>query len=73
MQTNIWEDYISLNSQTESVNEALDPVGKFLAQADGSVAWDESRLSVDLAVSRDTSPLPCTEHREGYYGRRIQV
>jgi SAM-dependent methyltransferase len=68
MQTNIWEDYISLNSHAEPSLEVIGPAKEFVSQADGSVVWDVSRLSVKTAVSRDTSPLPLTEHREGYYG-----
>ena len=68
MQTNIWEEFISLNVPAQYSGEVLEPVGRFLAQADGSVCWDESRLSVADAAARDVSPLPLTEHREGYYG-----
>jgi SAM-dependent methyltransferase len=69
MQTNVWEDFISLNSTADyAAGKTHEPVKSYVEQADGSVVWDASRLPVEVAVSRDTAPLPLTEHREGYYG-----
>ena len=68
MQVEIWEDYISLNSRTDYASKSLGPVSQYLHQADGTVVWDTDRLAVQVAVERDTAPLPTTEDREGYYG-----
>ncbi|MHB8885623.1 MAG: class I SAM-dependent methyltransferase [Methylovirgula sp.] len=68
MLTNIWENYISINSQAEISNAILGPVKDYVDQADGSVVWDITKLPVRVAVERDISPLPTTDGREGYYG-----
>jgi SAM-dependent methyltransferase len=68
MQTRIWEDFISINPSVEASTTTLPSVSAYVEQADGSVVWDTAELSVSTAVSRDTSPLPTTEDREGYYG-----
>lgn len=64
----VWEDLISLNSSDEMFSEHIGPPSQYVAQDDGSVAWDRHRIPLDSALSRDTSPLPSTEAREGYYG-----
>lgn len=68
MRTDVWENFISLNPSRDKEIELLGPVSEFLRQPDGSVVWDYSRLPLDLAVSRDTSPLPVEADRELYYG-----
>jgi SAM-dependent methyltransferase len=64
----VWEDLISLNSESRILSEHIGPVSQYLNLDDTSVDWGRSELSVDVATSRDQSPLPRTEDREGYYG-----
>lgn len=68
MTESIWEDLISLHSSSEMFVDHIGPVSAYLAQDDGSVAWDRNRLPLELAVRNDASPLPSTEAREFYYG-----
>jgi SAM-dependent methyltransferase len=68
MTDKIWEDLISLNSADEMFTEHIGPASKYVAQDDGTVSWDRTRIPLDVAVARDESPLPSTEAREGYYG-----
>ena len=63
-----WEELISLNSEAEMLNDRLGPASDYVAQADGSVQWDLSRISLEAALARDTAPIPRTQDREGYYG-----
>lgn len=63
-----WEEAITLNPHGDVPAEALPPAAAHLGQRDGSVAWDEARLPLAEALSRDTAPLPTTAQREGYYG-----
>ena len=65
MESRIWEDYISINSGLEFKNRTLGAVRDYLGQADGSVAWDTTRLPLALATEKDVSPLPMLEDREG--------
>lgn len=68
MQSAIWEDFISLNSRSDVTDQVLGPVRDYVEQDNGTVLWNRTALPVEIAVARDTSSLPLTEHREGYYG-----
>ncbi len=63
-----WEEMISLNSRSELTDMALGPPADYLHQDRGEVEWDQARISRPEALAADTSPLPSTEQREGYYG-----
>jgi SAM-dependent methyltransferase len=63
-----WEDLISLNSASDMFTDHIGPVSGYLAQDNGSVTWDRTRLPLEVAVRNDQAPLPSTEAREGYYG-----
>ncbi|MEM8555320.1 MAG: class I SAM-dependent methyltransferase [Pseudomonadota bacterium] len=65
----VWEDLISLKANTESDFEVLPAPGD-LPERDSHTDWTKERLYVDLevAVKRDTAPLPVAPDREGYYG-----
>ena len=68
MSDTIWEDLISLNSGAEMFRDHIGPAAQFVAQDDGTVAWDRKRIPLDVALARDPAPLPSTDAREGYYG-----
>ncbi len=68
MRSDIWEDFISLNSSLELKTSVLGPASEYVVQADGSVVWNESLLPRDIALGRDTAPLPLELDRELYYG-----
>jgi len=68
MRSDIWENFISLNSSLELKTSVLGPASDYVAQADGSVVWNESLLPRDLALVRDMAPLPLERDRELYYG-----
>lgn len=63
-----WEDLISINSQRTLDTTPLGPIGGYLHQDDGQVAWDTELYPYQAAVERDPFPLPATADREGYYG-----
>lgn len=67
MQTNIWEDFISLRSGEIPSFEVLEPAAKF-READTHTDWSKEGLDIDGALQRDTFPLPVTADREAYYG-----
>lgn len=63
-----WEDLISINPPFNSFAKEIDVPSRYVHQDDHSIDWGRSTLPLELAISRDTSPLPATEDREGYYG-----
>ncbi len=68
MQTDVWENFISLNSTGDLKSEVLGPARDYVSQRDGSVDWNEIELPLDLAMNRDVSPIPIEADRELYYG-----
>ena len=68
MQTDVWENFISLNSTEQLGNQVLERASHYAGQKDGSVIWDEAEISAAEAMDRDRSPLPTEADRELYYG-----
>ena len=65
---NIWENLVSLHSDKEWSDENLTPARSYLEQQNGEVQWDLHRFPLERSLDNDPSPIPKTEHREGYYG-----
>jgi SAM-dependent methyltransferase len=65
---NIWENLVSLHSDKEWSGENLTPARSYLEQQNGEVQWDLHRFPLERSLDNDPSPIPKTEHREGYYG-----
>jgi len=64
--TDIWEDYICLNSGAEKRFTVLGPAASH-RDADSRLTW-WAGLDYAEALARDTDPLPETADREGYFG-----
>ena len=62
----IWENFICLNSATEKRFRVLDPAASHIESDSRMDWWKHLEYTDQLAM--DTSPLPETEDREGYYG-----
>ena len=69
MKTDIWEDFISLNSRGEPQLEALEPAAKHRESDAHPTNWVKEIKELEVPLERDTYPLPTTKAREGYYGR----
>ena len=63
-----WEDWVSLNSQSRFEPRSVKSVKHHLELDDGSVVWNEKRLNKRALIKADSSDIPTTEDREGYYG-----
>lgn len=61
-----WEDLICLNSGTEKIFQPLGPASEYLS-SDTQMNW-WANLDYASQLSLDTSPLPDTQDREGYFG-----
>lgn len=61
-----WESYICLNFDTEPDFKVLEPAAHYRDTDARLHEWND--LDYEEALARDTSPLPLTEDREGYYG-----
>lgn len=61
-----WENFISLNSQSEPNFKLLEPADQHISSDAWTHTWSE--LEYDKALSKDHYPLPSTIDREGYFG-----
>lgn len=66
---NVWENLISLNSDSPPVLETLLSAGEYLHLGVGDTSWDADFVSLESAIARDPHPLPSPNNREGYFAQ----
>lgn len=64
----IWENMVSLNSQSEPDFTVLEPAKHYWREDEKRAEFDSMDLGYEEALQHDTYPLPETKDREGYYG-----
>lgn len=62
----VWEDLVTLNTQTEQKFEILSPASEYFDPKNAAARWADLPLQKHLNADRDA--LPATRDREGYYG-----
>lgn len=66
MVKDIWENFIALNCEKDSILETLKPVCEYYEEECNVLDFD--RKDIENAIKEDSYPLPKTENREGYSG-----
>lgn len=62
----IWENLVCLNSDVQPAFEILGPARDYFDSDARKSEWGD--LDFDVALQKDSFPLPSTGDREGYYG-----